>query len=363
MLKRPRLKGHLTLFPLSPTRWGVSGGIDELSRIELRNERAIDAFTRLLPLLDGRHEGERLVSRLAEQGLSRPAVEAILRYLEQAGLLEEADDHGLAPEEVTEQAEQIRFFARFTSEGGAKFQALLRRSRVAVVDGSSGRLARRLAEALLAAGVGEVEVLPAEAPPPAAQEADEAAIAYDAGAREPAARAHPWRERVAQRLPDLIVVSQQAHDPVLLETMDEFAKQTRVAWLLVRSLSAREGWVGPLFVPFDTASYLSLEARVQANLPFADDYRALGGYLRDRGRSAAAGGGLEPTLRVLAGIAATEAVKFLSGFEVARLAGRFLTIHFGTWTTELHDVLRLPHLERPAGAGPLPFPWQGGEAG
>jgi len=364
MLKRPRLKSHLTIFPLSPTRWGVSGGTDDLSRIELRNERAIAAFTRLLPLLDGRHETESLVSRLAEEGLSRPAVEALLRHLEQARLLEEADDHGLGPEEVRQHAEQIRYFARFTCEGGAKFQALLRRSRVVVVDGSSGRLAQGLAAALLATGIGEVEVLAAEEPLRAVtEEPDEATVSLHAGAGQPAARTHPWRHRLTQRLPDLIVVSQQAHDPVLLEAMDDFAKQTRVSWLLVRSLSAQEGWVGPLFVPFETASYLSLEARLQANLPFAEDYRALGGFVRDRGRPAAACGGLEPTLRVLAGIAATEAVKFLSGFAVPQLAGRFLTVDFGTWTTEIHDVLRVPHLERSASAGPLPYPWQESEAG
>lgn len=365
MLKHPKLKGHVTLFPLSPARWRVSGGMDELSRIELRNEQAISAFSRLLPLLDGRHEAASLVAKLVEEGASRGAVEALLRHLEQAGLLEEADDHGLAPDEVEKYEQQIRYFARFTSAGGAKFQALLRGSRVAVVDGFAGRLAGELAQALLAAGIGQVEVLPAEEPPPAdAAEPGEEMIVLAAGAGPPAARAHSWRQALEQRgpgLPGLIVVAQQAHDPVLLEAMDELSKRTRVPWLLVRCLSAEEGWVGPLFVPFDTASYLSLEARLQANLPQVEDYRSLGELVRQRGRPAEAGGGLEPNFLVLAGIAAAEAVKFLSGYAVPQLAGRFLTIHFGTWTTELHDVLRVPHLERPAAAGPPTFPWQEGD--
>jgi hypothetical protein len=364
MLKHPRLKGHVTLFPLSPARWRVSGGVDELSRIELRNEAAIGAFTRLLPLLDGQHETASLVARLEKEGASRAAVEALLRHLEQAGLVEEADDHGLAPEEVKKYEQQIRYFARFTSEGGAKFQALLRGSRVSVIDGFAGRLAEELAHALLEAGIGQVEILAAEEPPPAAaQEPSEETVSFDAGAARPAARAHAWRQTLAPRrpdLPDLIVVSQEAHDPVLLEAMDDFAKQTRVPWLLVRCLSAEEGWVGPLFVPFDTASYLSLEARLQANLPHVEDYRSLGDFVRERGRPAAGCGGLEPNFLVLAGIAAAEAVKFLSGFAVPQLAGRFLTIHFGTWTTEIHDVLRVPHLERPADRPPT-FPWQDGE--
>jgi len=363
MLKHPKLKGHLTFFALSPGRWRVSGGIDDLSRIELRNEQAIGAFSRLLPLLDGRHESAGLVSRLEEEGASRAAVEALLAHLEQAGFLEEADDHGLTPEEVERYEQQIRYFARFTSEGGAKFQALLRGSSVTVVDGFAGRLTQELAQALLAAGIGRVEVLPAEESSPAAKrEPDEELVSLHMG--PPAARAHSWRETLTQRrsaLPDLIVVAQQAHDPVLLEAIDELAKQTRVPWLLVRCLSAEEGWVGPLFVPYDTASYLSLEARLQANLPHVEDYRALGNFVRERGHPAAGCGGLAPSLLVLAGIAAAEAVKFLSGFAVPQLAGRFLTIHFGTWATELHDVLRVPHLERPEATRPLPFPWQEGE--
>ena len=364
MLRHPRLKGHVTLFPLSPARWRVSGGIDELSRIELRNEQAISAFTRLLPLLDGRHESASLVSRLVEEGASRGAVEALLRHLEQAGLLEEADDHGLAPEEVEKYEQQIRYFARFTSEGGAKFQAKLRGRRATVIDGFAGRLAGELAQALLAAGIGQVEVLPAGEPATAESgEQSEEMVAFATVAGQPADRAHPWLETLERRgseLPDLIVVAQMAHDPVLLEAMDDFAKRTRVPWLLVRCLSAEEGWIGPLFVPFDTASYLSLEARLQANLSQVEDYRSLGDFVRERGRPAAAGGGLEPHFLVLAGIAAAEAVKFLSGFTVPQLAGRFLTIHFGTWTTELHDVLRVPHLERAAEAGPLIFPWEEG---
>ena len=128
----------------------------------------------------------------------------------------------------------------------------------------------------------------------------------------------------------------------------------------MRSLSAEEGWVGPLFVPFDTASYLSLEARLQANLPQVEDYRALGNFVRERGRPAAGSGGLASGFLVLAGIAAAEAVKFLSGFTVPQLAGRFLTVHYGTWATELHDVLRVPHLERPADR-PTTFAWREGE--
>ncbi|MFY9824362.1 MAG: hypothetical protein WAM82_23505, partial [Thermoanaerobaculia bacterium] len=205
-------------------------------------------------------------------------------------------------------------------------------------------------------------ILPAEPPPADELDGEGGMVFLQPVGGPPALRAHLWRDALARGsgLPQLIVVAQQAHDPVLLEAMDEFSRRTRVPWLLVRCLSAEEGWVGPLFVPFDTASYLSLEARLQANLPHVEDYRSLGDFVRESGRPPAGGGGLEPNFLVLAGIAAAEAVKLLSGFAVPQLAGRFLTVHFGTWVTEIHDVLRVPHLERPADAPPT-FPWQEGE--
>ncbi len=366
MLRRPKLKGHVTIFPLSPARWRVSGGLDELSRIELRNELAIEAFGRLLPLLDGRKESAGLVDQLEQQGANRGAVEALLRHLEQAGLLEEADDHGLSAEDLEAYEQQIRYLGRFTSEGGAKFQARLRRSRVVIVDGCAGRLTEELRRTLLAVGVGEVEVCSDRQPASGTDERPaESPACVTLEERQSRVRVHAWRATLSadpRGLPDLIVVGLQAHDPVLLESMDAFAKQTRVPWLLVRCVSAEEGWVGPLFVPFDTASYASLEARLQANLPHAEDYRSLGEFVRDQGGPAAGYGGLVSNFSILAGIAASEVAKQLSGFAVPQLAGRFLSIHFGTWVSELHDVLRVPHLERPEPGKPLAFPWQDGHS-
>jgi hypothetical protein len=45
---------------------------------------------------------------------------------------------------------------------------------------------------------------------------------------------------------------------------------------------------------------------------------------------------------------------------VPELLGRFLTINYWTWETELHDVLRMPALDRTdaSSSRPTVFPWK-----
>src|SRR5262245_59228599 len=124
-MKFPRLKMFLTVFPISDTAWGLRGGSDEIWRIKLSDERAMKAFCALLPYLNGKTAVADIVESLAQQGLHRAAVIAVLRQLSESALLEEADTSGLSRADVEAFEDQIRFFSRFTVEGGARFQAAL----------------------------------------------------------------------------------------------------------------------------------------------------------------------------------------------------------------------------------------------
>ena len=162
-------------------------------------------------------------------------------------------------------------------------------------------------------------------------------------------------------LPALLVLAQQAHDPKLLEATDAWSKRHRLPWLLVRAVDAREGWVGPLFVPGETACYLSLDARLKGNLPFYEEHQAFDEQVRDVGWQSAPLGGLPSFLELLAGIAVTEAVKLVSEIDVPYLAGRFLTINLWSWEMETHDVLRVPGIDPFAEPRPTVFPWKEAE--
>src|SRR5262245_55628651 len=133
MIKYPRLKVFLSVFPISETTWGLRGGGDEVWRIKLSDQRAVRAFGALLPYLNGRTASDEILRAMESAGTHAGAAAAVLRQLEASSLIEEADAHGLSDDELNRFEDQIRFFSRFTQRGGAKSQSALRASRVALI--------------------------------------------------------------------------------------------------------------------------------------------------------------------------------------------------------------------------------------
>ncbi|MEM8962664.1 MAG: hypothetical protein AAGD38_14355 [Acidobacteriota bacterium] len=312
----------------------------------------------ILPDLNGQKTTEEIITDAARLGVEAEVARGLLTQLESASFIEETAEPLLDQAAVERYEEQLSFFSRFTSEGGAKLQARLRDSRVAVI--GSDALALAVTRHLLASGTGEVVVLD--------DEADAAATRIEANV--PAAhreertlravtldRKAVWPVDGGEPV-DLVVYPQAAHDPALADALDTFSKQHGVPWMLIRTIDPHEGWVGPLFLPGDTASYLSLEARLRGNLPFFEEYLAFDKHLRAKGRPSAPSGGLHAYLEVLSGVAVSEIVKHLSGFAIPTLAGKFLTLNLMTWEAEIHEVLRLPHVEVDSTSQPRVYPWK-----
>ncbi|HVF59595.1 MAG TPA: hypothetical protein VNJ70_07295 [Thermoanaerobaculia bacterium] len=284
---------------------------------------------RALPLLDGNLDTGEVVDRTGWDPESRAGAGRLLAALAGAGVLVEADPGELPPEDLERFADVLRHLG---FAPGAL--AAVRRARVALV--GVGALAQAVRESLLASGVGEVTAVEP-------QRGTDVLVPMPTTPRRAFA---------------LVVVTQESHDPELLEAVDTLSRDRDQPWLLVRSLSVEEGWVGPLFVPGRTASYLSLEGRVRGNLPHFDEYQAYDLHVRRSGRPAAPIGALRASLAVLAGIATTEALKFLTGHGEPVLAGKFLTVNLMSWETELHHVLRVPQLDEPGAARSAGYPWK-----
>jgi hypothetical protein len=351
MIKYPRLKVFLSVFPISETTWGLRGGGDEVWRIKLSDERAVRAFGALLPYLNGRTASDEILRSVESAGTHCGAAAAVLHQLEASSLIEEADAHGLSDEELSRFEDQIRFFSRFTQSGGAKSQSALGASRVALI--ADGALGESVFGRLAGAGFGDVVVL---------SQRPALSVAW----RERVTAARPlttFRELDIEEiwpdddpLPGILIVCQEAHDPLLLEAVDRLSKRRLLPWMLVRTLDLQEGSVGPLFVPGETASYLSLEARLRSNMPRFPEYLAFDAHVRATERPPALGG-LNAGFDVLAGIAVIEVIKFIAGIKVPELLGKFLTVNPWTWKTELHEVLRVPALDREETSCPAVFPW------
>lgn len=345
MLQQPRLKKFLTIFPISETTWGLRGGSDELWRVKLRDEQALNAFTNVLPYLNGKYTTEALLSAMTEKGVNAAEVSLLLEQMEEAYLLEEADTLGLSEEEEETFRSQLSFFSRYTAEGGAKYQARLRACRVGVI--GSGYLGRSLMRQLRESGFGELLQLSQE---PAAETGEIDGRHVAAGNGSPDARMFKldgdsiWPSDTDEPLPALFIVAQEAEDPRLLDAMDGFSKSRKVPWMLVRAMESNFGWVGPLFIPDETACYRSLEARIRSNVSYFPEYEAFSRHLRQTREASATCGGLHAFYELISSIAVIETIKLVCNLSVPSLAGRFLTINLANWEVEAHDVLRVPQL-------------------
>ncbi|MEM9557516.1 MAG: TOMM precursor leader peptide-binding protein [Acidobacteriota bacterium] len=347
MIQRPRLKRYLTVYPLSSDTWALRGGAEELWRVRL-NQGAARNLGLLLSYLDGRHEREALLEKLAGDGGDPEIASRLLDHLEAGSFLEDAAADTLPPAQAERFHDQIVFFSRFSQIGGVQAQRLLTESRVGVV--GDGRLARSIVRGLRESGVGEIVV---------STSSDRGVDFVGEGVSRVALdRSTIWPEDAHCDVPDWWILAEEAHDPDLPAAFDKFAHRQGVPWLLVRLLEAHEGWVGPLFVPGDTASFASLEARLRGNLHHYDEYEALNSFLSERGTAANPVGGLHASHDVLAAIAVSELVKLITGTLAPHLAGRFVTLSFLTWETQIHEVMRVPHLEPRSRERPVLFPWK-----
>ncbi len=102
---------------------------------------------------------------------------------------------------------------------------------------------------------------------------------------------------------------------------------------------------------------MSLDARLRANMSRFPEYLAFDAHVRATERPSPIGG-LHASFDLLASIAVIELIKFVTEIKVPELLGKFLTINLWTWEMELHEVLRLPALDRREASRPSAYPWK-----
>lgn len=369
MIDRPRLKGFVTVFPIADELWGLQGGREELWRIQLRGKEALSIFSALLPHLDGQRTVDEILAELEAQGLRPQPARALLQRLEGNGLLEEGGYKALSDEQRSRYFDQLNFFSHFSSRAD-DLQASLHSARVAVV--GTSRLSFMIATLLEEAGVGTVDLLETDSAYASTAAAPRRVPEDAASNRAPDRYQRP--DSViqdgsfdAETLvrggdggdgPGFVVVTRESHSTRILEAVNQLSLERDAPWLLVEALSAKEGTVGPLFVPGQTACFACMESRLRSNLLYDDEYLALQHHLGNGHPPPPTCGALHPFQQTLAGIAACEVVKFLTSIKTPQLAGKALTLDLFNWNAELHDILRVPRCPVCRPPAPEPFAWR-----
>lgn len=134
---------------------------------------------------------------------------------------------------------------------------------------------------------------------------------------------------------DLLLVDDYLHPG--LEAQNRDALATGRPWVVARP-AGREIWVGPLFVPAETACWACLADRLAKHRPLE------GSLLSPAGRSRIAAGppSLPATVQLGLGLLATELAHTLTGGSPARLRDRIITYDTDSRKLRIHRVTRRP---------------------
>ena len=337
---RPKIKEYFDIFDTGNDRYQVRGA--EYVSV-LRGTAVRDIFKSLLPLLNGEYTTDELIEKL--EGISRPEiVRALILKLGELGILEDASDKDhreLSPEQAQAYRNQMMFFGivnRDSQESNeARFQKALLDSKLSII--GTGELASRVAAECARAGIGTVvgvnltnEAATLKTGGSGIIESRGVAI-EDAGAIE---------ETVAAAPPSLLALALDRPEPAFLDRVNKMALDLSVPMLHSR-INGTEGIVGPLVVPGKTACLKCHHLRMIRNYDFYDEYVEWEQWIEGEGkykRSPAATIG--PFTSIVAGLAALEIIKRLSGFYEPELFGKFLKINALTLEIIPHKVLRIP---------------------
>jgi bacteriocin biosynthesis cyclodehydratase domain-containing protein len=306
--ERPRLAPWLVAVDLGDDRLQLRSA--EASHT-LAHPLLIQVFRRIETILDGRHTLAEIASSGGPDVLPTTVV-FLLKLLHGKGLLQPGIEAG-APgaQEQARWRGQLRFLGHFV-EDAASAQALLAKARVGVA--GAGDLPQAISSALGSVGVGHVAQLGEPS----------------AWRTEPDAGAAP---------PDLIVACAESPAFDFFEAVNAACLASGTRWLRV-AVAGTSAQLGPTVVPNQTACHTCLDLRLRTHQPDLD------GYLAYRARAGASGrgdeGGIAPLRSVVAGQAALEVVRILTGFAPPVTVGRFYELGAVSPAAVPHDVLRVP---------------------
>lgn len=279
-MNKPMLKRHLQIERVPPDAVILLGE----SQHEILNGRI---FSHLLPVLDGQHTMEGLIHKLG--GLvSPPEIMMALAQLGRRGLLVDGATEPGTPRDP--------FWHRLGSDA-------------------------RTAESRLAATPVRLVALGSANPAPLRDALDEATVRLTDG--EDAA---------------LTIVVTDDYLQVGLDAQNQAALASGKPWLLVK-LVGRKLWLGPLFVPGQSACWQCMAQRIEGN-------RQVESYiLQKQGRQQplpTSRPALPTTITLAAALATNEIVKWIVLGKNAALQGTLVTVDCRSMEMESHTVVRRP---------------------
>lgn len=317
----------------------------DLRSFELSGKGVAALVSRVLPLLDGRHDERSIVRELRD--FAPASVRGVLADLVRLGAVVTAPEAAVA----AEAGDSAALAAFLRSWGGGqdweRQVSRLKDARVAIV--GLNEWAAVAAETLVRAGVGSLLLLdePSRARRDSGASSAARLVRRLRGLRSPTSLSlGSLRGRKGHlELPlDGITLLLVTLPPDALQLLDGVARMAHGAGgrYLVAHIDGLSALVGPLVVPGETACWECLRRRELVNRPYVEEAAALqsallSGVQASRRRLMPPG-----AASVLGGLIALETLKILTDYSPSQLAGRRLELHLVTHEVRTHDIVRLP---------------------
>ena len=316
--RKPRLVPWVTLVDLGDERLQFRGAEFAYT---LQSDFFIKAFNIIKPLLDGSHTVEEITPS-GEPAYLPTSILFLLKMLRANGLLQEGDcspQTSLTPEDLEENDRSLRFFSHFVPDSQGVL-ASLRQARVSVV--GSSELKTCIQNSIRDTGINQIVDL-------------EPLFGKRKGLGNN-------KDEIVTALKgtDFLIACQETEGFSFFERVNEICLETGTRWMRV-SIEGTTAFLGPTTVPYQTACYSCYGRRLNSNLPDLGNYLVYKEQVK-RDHWHKDEGYFAPLGSLIAGHAAIEVIRILTGFSPPTTMGRFYEVNVRSPVSVSHNVLRIP---------------------
>lgn len=318
----PRLKGFVYIIPQETSvqvRW------DEHA-VLLNSESAAKLVKEIVPLLDGTHTTDDVVSQLASW--DRKDITDVMTFFNSHELLEDASIVSpFSLEQERQWEDQILYFSQFSSN---KYSLQKRITDTCVLVLGEGVLLHEVCSGLEETGVRIHEAAESIEPPHKDERFESRKEAEE-----------KIEARIAEARADLVVVTTSNSFSPLFSWVNSVSLTLQRPWTSC-TVYGEKGLVGPTVVPGQTACYTCLRLRRSSNLVHYDEFTRFETYVEEHPGLQKRSGALTATLSVVAHLCVVELVKLITGIAPVQTAGGQISFNPLTMEMKVHPVLKLP---------------------
>lgn len=294
--------------------------------LSITKKTAIKLITDLIPVLDGNHTVDELISQLA---WNKKDIFDVLTFLNEKGLLEDASiPSTLSSEQEKKLEDQILYFSRVSSEK-YKIQDSLSQLHPLII--GEGTLFQEVLSSCEKAGMLQMA---------AAGNSNKRSLKEFILYEKPENKAD-IKSLVEKVDADVVIVATQKPFSPLFSWVNAVSLTFETMYTSCTVYGER-GLVGPTVIPGQTPCYTCYELRKKSNIVHYDEFTYFETYVKKHPELQKSSGAPISMLSLVANVTILEVFKIVTGIGTAQTAGGQISFNPLTMEMEIHPILKLP---------------------